>query len=610
MPADTDLPEILTTYGAFALAIAAGFYGGTVWFGKHLAQESKQTLTLWLRGDYDSTWSHNFCNFFDTVFGERHLSWQCFLRSSLASVGAVVLLYILFTQILGVMGGRAPGELSLWQAVLFGAVINVVPDYLSLFETRWLLRQFERVQSVLGQLGVLIADAFFTGAIIWLCINAFQWVRGDASLTAVEMLALFSVFSVFFYSTFLTSAWAWIYCLSTWFMRLFSRTALSRLLDVEKNPVSQIALIGSALIFACSIALTPALRPEGEGQISAFDDKLCQLFPAEVCGRVAALTSDEKKALDYFGMACEGGAVEHCNSTAIEYFRGDKIKAATLWRKACEGGEFEGCARLGAMYFEGIGVAQNRIKAANLYRQSCAGGYTKGCYLLASLYILDPLIDLDPTEVYTLFRQVCDDGMPEGCYGLAWMYHSGRGVSQNYAKAAALYAVACSGELAYGCNTLGRLYHSGLGVTQDDAKAERQYHLACLLGDPEGCYLQGLMFASGSGVAQDDAKAVLLFRQACEGGEPHGCTNLGGMYLYGRGGMMQDDAKAASLFQQGCGGGDALGCSNLGWMFQNGLGVPRDVARAEWLYREACDDGEATACTNLREMREVGRLKQ
>ena len=160
MPEVNGQLEFLATYWAFAFALASAFYFAVLRFEKHhISKELKDTLTLWLWGEYESTWSHHFCNLFDAVFGARHLSLKCFLRSSIASVAAVLLLYVFFAEILGVMGGRALGQLSLWDAIVFGAAINIICDYVSLFETRWLLRRFERVTSVLGQLGVLAADA-------------------------------------------------------------------------------------------------------------------------------------------------------------------------------------------------------------------------------------------------------------------------------------------------------------------------------------------------------------------------------------------------------------------------------------------------------------------
>ena len=247
-------PAFFATYLAFILTTAGSVYGATIWIGSHLSPESKNSLTLWLGGEYESSWSHHFCNLFDAVFGKKHLSWHCFIRSSLASVIAVLILYVLFSEVLGVTGERALGELSLWKAVLFAAVINIFPDYLSLFETRWLLKRFENIQSFKGPLAVLFADALFTGAIILLSVSVFQIVRGEAVLSPIEIMALFSVFSVFFYSTFLSSAWAWVFCLSTWFMRLFSCSALKNILDVKSRPVAQIALVTSSLIFLTSLS--------------------------------------------------------------------------------------------------------------------------------------------------------------------------------------------------------------------------------------------------------------------------------------------------------------------------------------------------------------------
>jgi hypothetical protein len=446
-----ELLKFLASYWGFALAIAGSFYAGITWFGRHLSQDAKDTLTLWLWGEYDSTWSHHFCNMFDTVFGKRHLSWQCFFRSSVASVLAVVLLYVLFAEIVGVMGGRALGNLSLWQAVLFGAAINIVPDYLSLFETRWLLKRLERVRSVIGQLGVLLVDALFTGAIIWICINGFQLIRGNTVLSVIEILALFSVFSLFFYSTFLTSVWAWIYCLSTWFMRLFSRSALRKILDVENKPVAQVALVGSALIFGAALVLTPVLKTDEQRQASAFDDMLCSVFAKDACPHVARLTTDDKQALEYMAKACEGGAVEHCTDTAEVYYKGDEAKAATLWRKACEGGVANGCFILGWMYAEGRGVAQDDAKAASLYRKACDGGEAKGCLNLGVMYGKGRSVTQDNAKAVLLFRQACAGGNAAACLNLGLRYGQGRGVAQDDAKALSLYRQACEMGLVSGC---------------------------------------------------------------------------------------------------------------------------------------------------------------
>lgn len=296
----------------FALLIAASTYSVTVFFGKHLNSESKENLTLWLWGEYKSSWSHNFCNLFDTVFGSKHLSLTCFFRSSFASIASVAFLYFLFSSVLGLLGGRAAGDLDLIRAITIGAAINVIPDYISLYETRWLLNRFEHVHSFIGQLCVLVVDALLTGLIIWVGISAFQYVFNGQTLSAVEVVAVFSIYSVFFYSTFLTSAWAWFYCVSTWLMRLFSQGSLNRFLDVEHRPVSSIALVVSITIFISTLTISHILNTLEQSKVSSVDDMLCELFASDICAHVARISNDEMDALEYLLRACEAGRMEHC----------------------------------------------------------------------------------------------------------------------------------------------------------------------------------------------------------------------------------------------------------------------------------------------------------
>ena len=68
MPEMNEQLEFLATYWGFAIAPAGAFYFAIQWFGKnHLSTELKDTLTRWLRGEYESTWSHHFCNLFDRL---------------------------------------------------------------------------------------------------------------------------------------------------------------------------------------------------------------------------------------------------------------------------------------------------------------------------------------------------------------------------------------------------------------------------------------------------------------------------------------------------------------------------------------------------------------
>ncbi len=563
MDDDFNLVQLLTSYWGFALGIAVTFYTSTVFIGKHLAPGPKENLSLWLMGAYESTWSHHFCNLFDTVFGQKHLSLKCFIRSSLASLIVVFVLYFLFSSVLGVLGTRAFGEMDLLQALLLGAAINILPDYLSLFETRWLLKRFEKVTSIPGQLAVLVADAVFTGTIILIGIYLFQLIRGDEPLSAVEILGLFSVFSIFFYSTFLTSIWAWLYCLSTWFMRLFSRTPLKTLLDVEKRPMVMIALIGSGLLFSGTFALSPVLQAENKRSITLLDEKLCDWFPGDICDHLGRMSKDDKRALNYLAHACEGGAVEHCMDAALKYYKGDDSKAAQLWKKACDSGDVKGCTNLGYMYEKGKGVPQDNKQAVALYKKGCDGGNARGCS------------------------------------NLGVMYDEGKGVLQDYKQAIALYKQGCKGGSALGCSNLGIMYENGIGVLQDNKRAVALYKQGCKGGSALGCSNLGFMYRNAKGVPQDNKQAVALYKQGCDGGNAVGCTNLGYMHEEGKG-VPQDNKQAVALYKQGCDGGNARGCSYLGDMYENAKGILQDNKQAMALYKRGCDGGDKWGCDRLK----------
>lgn len=115
-----------------------------------------------------------------------------------ASLMAVLGLWALFDPVLGVLSVRADAGLALTQALILGAAIKIIPDYLSLYETRRLLKTFEKGRHPLKQLAVLALDAVVTGAIIFIGIRIYLWASGQPALSLVEMAALFSFYAVFF----------------------------------------------------------------------------------------------------------------------------------------------------------------------------------------------------------------------------------------------------------------------------------------------------------------------------------------------------------------------------------------------------------------------------
>ena len=98
----------------------------------------------------------------------------------------------------------------------------------------------------------------------------------------------------------------------------------------------------------------------------------------------------------------------------------------------------------------------------------------------------------------------------------------------------------------------------------------------------------------------DDAEAVRLYRQAAEQGNAKAQTNLGNMYVNGRG-VPQDDAEAVRLFRQAAEQGHAQAQFSLGVMYYNGKGVPQDLVRAHMWVNIAGTNGDETSSRNARD---------
>ncbi len=86
----------LQTNWGWAAGLAASMLALTLLAGGLLNQERKDEISLWLMGaQSEDNWSRSFVSLFDAVFGGRHLSLRCFLRSAAASLIAVAAIWLL-----------------------------------------------------------------------------------------------------------------------------------------------------------------------------------------------------------------------------------------------------------------------------------------------------------------------------------------------------------------------------------------------------------------------------------------------------------------------------------------------------------------------------------
>lgn len=257
--------------------------GGLVWMfregEKVMSGESRAAVSDWLlREDFAerrSSWPKTFISLFDAIFTENHLSRTCFVRSALTSVVVILMLFGLFTGF-----GLLPVP-TLDQLLLIGLILilptsmNIVVDYMSLFETRWVLGRMSKSTHSLVHAGYLLADLVFT----FLCILvpfffiqfiAIGLIAGHSLRSSIFWTQLFGalqnalelffrlgvenfgglpdVMSIMLFSTLFTSVWVWLYVGAGLLLRalypvLKSLDVLKRHLNVETRPIHTMGML-------------------------------------------------------------------------------------------------------------------------------------------------------------------------------------------------------------------------------------------------------------------------------------------------------------------------------------------------------------------------------
>lgn len=289
----------------------------------------------------DRSWVSGFLAAFDAVFGARALSWRRIAASALATVGCSVLLWILFQPVMGLLGTRSEYRLDLAEVVLFALLINALVDYLSLIETRWLLGRFAHVRGLAGQILLLAMDLVLTGVLIYLAINAFRLARGEPALHLFEMMAAYSPYAIFFYSTFLTSVWAWAYALGMSVVRILGSRTLFAILNHEK-------LFNSVMV--ASLERAVALYDQG---CDGGNGQGCASLGRQVRGGATDTDHPLEGARWLFLRGCQLGNPTACASAGVFLADGlggpvDPDAAHRIWWNACLLGNRWSCGVLEA----------------------------------------------------------------------------------------------------------------------------------------------------------------------------------------------------------------------------------------------------------------------
>lgn len=214
------------------------------------------------------------------------------------------------------------------------------------------------------------------------------------------------------------------------------------------------------------------------------------------------------------------------------------VRAIRFYQIACERGAMEACGRKAIIMDKNLlGFANSMSpRVRPLYEKGCSAGDADSCYGLA--------VDLrdagsggdfagDPRRAIALFEQMCGE------------------------KAHARACGAFAGEVAgYGSKIL----------TPDFPRATKLYRKACVLGDEFACLTGGQMFYVGmEGVPKDLESARNMFTSACSDDNwliAKACRLAGVMYFTGQGGAASEDF-AKLMLVRGCDFQDADSCKMI-----------------------------------------------
>jgi len=265
------------------------------------------TLRTWL-----AKWPVEFIKLFDSIFSNKHFSIRCFLMSTAFSISgflAILLIYNHFSCVVPYWGPYSIRGIPNLVFVVVTAVlvINCIPDYLSLLETRKLIGWMAIRNKPLSLVSFLILDLFFSTLIFFtistLMIFLFMAIHGLYSgdlynvkisfkgliqglyiiLTdllyrvfdigqpqippdGLTQLSLMSrgidydqaqkmLFRSFFLTTFLTSVWVWLFSIILITIKCSQQYAVrawdflfGKFLDIENQPIRSIGWVGAGLV--------------------------------------------------------------------------------------------------------------------------------------------------------------------------------------------------------------------------------------------------------------------------------------------------------------------------------------------------------------------------
>lgn len=242
------MSEYISTYVGIWIAGTAVIIGLLKTTESLLTNNAKKDLASWLkRGKNHSDinqWPQAIENVFIKIFGPRHWSWKCFIRSAIISIAGVFFFSILFYLVDFDKWLNGPAYLKKTKALIaffgLGIILNIIPDFFCLLQTRVALRWMSKTQNNFVRFAIIISNILVSGLVFlaffyalgsllskpfysFLGLSSFYafyahegvfsygiytWVHDFSSFITAN-LKLKDVFGIFLFTTFLSSVWVW-----------------------------------------------------------------------------------------------------------------------------------------------------------------------------------------------------------------------------------------------------------------------------------------------------------------------------------------------------------------------------------------------------------------
>lgn len=392
---------------------------------KYSRQEFKDGVSLWLNGGNEKQGVQIFIDWFDSIFGpvfNNKLNTKFAIpsirfafSSAIVSVLSLGILYLLAVNFFGLLGesGRFRAEFSFLDLLLLSLVYNLIPDYFSQIETRFVLGKISKVSenSRIWKIIWIVMDVIFTALIIWCWLNMINLMWGKDFVSIFSMFGLYNEYSLFFYSTFFTSIFSWGFWLSKLNLRIlqFITRKFNFVFDAVKNPEFVLGFTMSLSIimifFVIKFIATPLLPKN-------IDDLICKIS-ARTCVHTAELTENEIKKMEHYIRACtEGYEPEFCFEKGEAKFLENPIAALSYLMPLCQNKHIKSCEYVGGLYAS-TDLRYSDLSASTLDVMSTFCKEKRSSVICGSLGTIlsksNSMIDLNRAEHYFLKGIGLDD---------------------------------------------------------------------------------------------------------------------------------------------------------------------------------------------------------